>query len=155
MIFAILLGVLICITLHLGQCSMAKFKIASKAHFAIAMQVCAFAHELICFNQATIYCNGGTCLKDTYPVCVLHSTCISRCTISLCCIAALYQHNPTNSTPLQLLAYHSSGAKLNYRLQIVWYYTRQKKLSTAPVFQNFNIVWLVHLWVVILEPLHT
>ena len=66
--FEILLGVSICITLQLEQCSTARFKFASNADFAIAMQICTFAPELICYNQAAMSCNGGPCLQDIYPV---------------------------------------------------------------------------------------
>ena len=68
--FEILLGVSICITLHLGQCTMVRFKFVCNADFAVSMQLCIFAYELICFNQVAISCNGRPCLKDIYPVCV-------------------------------------------------------------------------------------
>ena len=66
--FATLLGVSMCITLHLGQCSMVRFKFVSNADFSIAMQVCTLAHEFICFNPAAISYNSGPCLQDTYLV---------------------------------------------------------------------------------------
>ena len=65
LIFETLLVVSICITLHLGQYSMARFKFAFNANFAISMQVCTFSHGLLYFNQAAISCNGRPCLRDT------------------------------------------------------------------------------------------
>ena len=35
------------------------------------MQVYIFSYEFIYFNQPAISCNGGPCLQDMYPVCVL------------------------------------------------------------------------------------
>ena len=87
--FAPLLGVSICITLHLRQCSTARFKFASEVDFAVNMQVCISTHELIYFSQVAISCNGGPCLQNIYPVCVFATAPVSA-DAQFSCIALLH-----------------------------------------------------------------
>ena len=85
-----LLGISICITLHMGQCRTSRLTFASNVDFAIAMQVCIFAHELIYFNQVAIFCNSGPCLQDIYPVCVFCAAPASSDAQFVCILFALH-----------------------------------------------------------------
>ena len=87
LIFEILLGVSICIALHLGQCRTTRYKVASNGNLAISMQLCIFSLEFIYFHQAAISCNGGPCKICTQLVCYmqhLHRQMHNLCTLHYC-----------------------------------------------------------------------
>ena len=111
--FAILLGVSICIALYLGQFNTASCKFAFIAILAISMQVCSFAHEFFFLNQAVISCSGGPCLQDMYPACVLCATPASAdaqfaCTVLLLITSAIQPTTPLYNSLHTTLALHNS-----------------------------------------------
>ena len=85
----------------------------SNANLAISMQVCTFAHEFIYFNQAAISCNGGPCLQDMYPACVLCAAPASAdaqfaCAASLLITSAIQPTAPLYNSLHATLALHNS-----------------------------------------------
>ena len=113
LMFATQWGVSICIALHLGQCSTESYKFAFNAILAISMQVCTFALEFIYFNQAAISWNGGPCLQDMYPGCVLCAAPASAdaqltCAASLLVTSAIQPTAPRYNYSYATLALHNS-----------------------------------------------
>ena len=157
--FAILLGVSICITLHFGQCSTERFKFVSYAEFAVTMQVCTFSHKIIYFNRTAISCNSGPYLHNMLPVCVFSAAPISEDT-QLACAALLHITSaiqPTiphyNSLHTALVLHNSTTGSIVYgQYQISkiidHYYSAKLKhnLSNPPIGCSFKATAFLIQW---------